>query len=207
MKEFLVTDAEFGGASNDKKQTYSILTVGFKIGTFDPKKCTFIEKASLSFAIKHDAYVVSAEGMKVNGLTLEFLDKTGVTMDNAKAMIHNFLTTNIKSGMVTPLGHGVKGDILEYVLQKLVPGIWFGKVYSSYEDTLCLAESLQTQGIIPSDVKLNLEDLCSYFGKTDFDFHTCEGDVDATIFCYCEMQNLLQKLRLLLEKEKSVSAS
>ena len=182
-------DLESGGGSLD----FSVLTGNFKIFSHD-SDLNFKIEDSLSLVIKHDIYKVHPEGMKVNQLDLNWVDANGVSTSKAGELLINFLRKNdAMKNKLHPMGHGIRGDIDQINSQILNKNNWGNFVLHNYIDTGVLALALVGNGILPEDQGLSLEALCNYFNLSGFKYHTAEGDCDANIALYLELQKLIKK--------------
>jgi hypothetical protein len=180
-------DLESGGPSKE----YSLLTAYFKVGDF--LEGSFRTVDSLFLPIKHDVYRVHPGGMKVNGLDLADLEANGLTLSNAGGLLRNFLKQYRGTGqpLITPLGHGAKGDLDIIWEQLLGDKTWGAYVSRCYLDTGVLALSLKAYGLLPADLDINLESLCEYFKVGPFLWHSAAGDTDGTIAVFEALQKLL----------------
>jgi hypothetical protein len=184
--KFICFDIEAGGAGLN----YSILTLCFKIVTFDKTGFQIID--TLHLVIKHDVYKVCPEGLAINQLDLAWVTANGISISEAGKMLFRFLEKHGSKELLIPLGHGVSGDILQitnplYKEDRIMGlNVWHRFVSYFAQDTGQIAFLLRSVGKLPVDLALGLKNLCTYFNKTGFNFHTCEGDVDGTIAVYAE---------------------
>jgi hypothetical protein len=174
-------DAELGGPGKE----FSLLSITFKvydkIGRQPP-----VVVDRLRLKVKHAVYKIHPGGMAVNKIDLakHDTDPESLTLDEIKGqtMLYKFLKKNKPKGdFLVPLGQGVRGD-LEVVFENLMKEeSWKSFVSVCAMDTLVVAQTFQYWGLLPQDMDLKLATLCDFFKLTGFDFHTDEGDVDATV--------------------------
>lgn len=116
-----------------------------------------------------------AEAMKVNGLTVEFLEKEGIHVKEAMQELINFLVNN---DITTLIGHNSKAfDVprVEHLLNRFANA---SVRTMSQKDTMLMARR-----------RLNLKscklgDLCTHFGIVNRQEHSALGDTKATIELY-----------------------
>jgi DNA polymerase III epsilon subunit-like protein len=116
-----------------------------------------------------------AEAMKVNCLTIEFLEKEGISVVEATDKLVTFL---VKNGVTTLIGHNSKAfDVprVEYLLNRFADA---SIRTMSQKDTMLMAKR-----------RLNLKscklgDLCSHFGIINKQEHSALEDTKATIELY-----------------------
>lgn len=160
---------------------YSLLTAYFlatdsnfrKVGDF------YIE-------VKPDdgVYVVSGQGMAVNKINLAEHDKRAVCYKDAKGAFYTFLSVAYKKlGRLTPIGHGVKGDI-EHCMGRLTsPGTWEQFCTYHYIDTSVVLQYLRAIGKMPEYCDGSIKALHDdYFKLTvEGEDHDCRVDTLKTL--------------------------
>jgi hypothetical protein len=155
--KYLHIDCEMGG--RDLK--YSLLTAYFLV-TDDSFRCL----GDLYLQVKPDDgdYIVSGEGMRVNGINLQEHDKVATPYKQAKPLLFNFLKALSNGGHLTPVGHGVKGDI-SHVIDKLISeGSWNQFCTYHYIDTSVVLQFLRACGKMPVDCDGSVSALAKHFG-------------------------------------------
>jgi len=174
MMKYLHLDCEMGG--RDLK--YSLLTAYFLVTDADMNPL-----GELSLAVKPDDgdYIVSGQGMSVNKINLAEHDKIAIPYKQAKPLLFNFLQTHGKVHRVTPVGHGVKGDI-EFVLKYLIStGSWEQFCTYHYLDTSVVLQFLRACGKMPMDTDGSVGALAKYFNiPIDGDLHDASVDTKTT---------------------------
>lgn len=158
---------------------YSLLTAYFLVT--DSK---FNKIGELYLHVKPDDgdYIVSGQGMTVNKINIIEHDKIAIPYKQAKTLLFNFLKTHSVSGKLTPVGHGVRGDI-DHIIDKLISeGSWEQFNTYHYIDTSVVLQFLRASGIIPMDTDGSVSALAQYFGiDIPGDLH--DASVDAKVTC------------------------
>jgi hypothetical protein len=140
--------------------------------------------------------------MATNKLDFKWLDENGTSIGNAGKQLFAFLEKNSKDGFLVPLGHGIHGDIAQILNEVdkdnrlMSKGAWYQFVSYTCQDTGQIALTLKELGQIPEDQDLGLSDLCGFWSLTGFNFHTCEGDVDASIAVYVKELDVLSQIQV-----------
>lgn len=196
MMKYLHLDCEMGG----RELKYSLLTAYFMVT--DAK---FKVLGDLYLAVKPDDgdYVVSGQGMGVNKINLQEHDKIAVPYKEAKPLLYNFLrkhsagivngaaTPNWMPIRLTPVGHGVKGDINHVILRLISEGSWEQFCTYHYIDTSVFLQILRAQGKMPADCDGSVTALADYFGiKIEGDDHDCRVDTKKTMGVFQKMLSL-----------------
>lgn len=174
MIQYLHIDCEMGG----REKKYSLLTAYLMVTDANHKVVD-----ELSLAVKPDDgdYIVSGQGMAVNKINLQEHDKIAIPYKQAKTLLYNFLKKNAANGLLTPIGHGVKGDI-EHVQDKLISeGSWHQFCTYHYIDTSVVLQFLRACGKMPYDCDGSVEALAKYFGlEASGNLHEASVDVKLT---------------------------
>jgi hypothetical protein len=139
---------------------YSLLTAYFLV-TDD----NFNKLGELYLHIKPDDgdYVVSGQGMLINKINLQEHDKIATPYKQAKPLLYDFLASHGHSHSLTPVGHGVKGDI-EHIIDKLISrGSWEQFCTYHYIDTSVVLQFLRACSYMPMDQDGSIEALAKYF--------------------------------------------
>jgi hypothetical protein len=149
-------DNEMGG----RELKYSLLTSYFMVTDE-----SFNILGDLYLQVKPDdgVYIVSGQGMAVNGINLQEHDKIAIPYKLAKPLLYNFLKGQAGGEKLTPVGHGVRGDI-EHVIDKLISeGSWEQFCTYHYIDTSVVLQFLRACGKMPMDVDGSVTALANYF--------------------------------------------
>jgi len=200
MIRYLHLDCEMGG----RELKYSLLTAYF-LATDE----NFNVLGDLSLQLKPDDgnYIVNGKSMAVNGIDIIQHDKVAVTYKEAKPLLYKFLQ-NICTGRsvgepltpwvirLTPVGHGVKGDI-EHILDKIISeGSWEQFCTYHYIDTSVVLQFLRACGKIPQDTDGSISALSEYFGiqgPSVYNWHNAKFDTEMTMKVYEKMVELGKK--------------
>ncbi len=184
--KYLHMDCEMGG----RELKYSLLTAYFMVT--DEK---FNVLGDLSLVVKPDDgdYIVSGQGMSVNKINLQEHDKVAMPYKQAKPLLFNFLKAQSNGSHLTPVGHGVKGDI-EFVLKYLISqGSWEQFCTYHYIDTSVVLQFLRAIGKMPMDTDGSVTALADYFGvkgPTVARWHDADFDTQMTMRVYQKMVEL-----------------
>ena len=176
-------DCEMGG----RELKYSLLTAYFMVT--DNK---FNVLGDLYLAVKPDDgnYVVSGQGMGVNKINLQEHDKIAIPYKEAKPLLYNFLKQHGANGAdnrLTPVGHGVKGDIGHVIARLISEGSWEQFCTYHYIDTSVVLQYLRVIGKMPEDADGSVSALAKYFGADKLDigeyanYHDARFDTQMTM--------------------------
>lgn len=184
--KYLFLDCEMGG----RELKYSLLTAYFLVT--DEK---FSPLGDLSLAVKPDdgVYVVSGQGMQVNKIDLAEHDKIAVPYKQAKPTLFQFLDKMSGFGRLTPVGHGVKGDIAHLINTLISEGSWEQHCTYHYIDTSVFLQILRAQGKMPMDCDGSITALADYFGikgPTVPKWHDAKFDTQMTMRVFQKMLSL-----------------
>lgn len=169
---------------------YSLLTAYFMV-----TDASFNLLGDLYLHVKPDDgdYIVSGQGMSVNKIDLAQHDKIALPYKQAKPMLYDFLKKYGASNRVTPVGHGVRGDI-DFVLKYLTSqGSWEQFVTYHYIDTSVFLQILRAMGKIPEDTDGSVQALADYFGvkgPTVAQWHDAKFDTQMGMRVYQKMLEL-----------------
>ena len=158
MIYYLHLDAEMGG----RELKYSLLTAYFMVTDADFK---VLDTLYLHVKPDDSDYIVSAQGMACNKIDLVQHDKMAMPYKQAKGELYNFLRRNAAKGSckLTPVGHGVRGDI-DHVLDKLISwGSWEQHCTYHYIDTSVVLQYLRACGKLPMNIDGSVQGLAEYF--------------------------------------------
>jgi hypothetical protein len=166
--KYLILDTESGG----RELKYSLLTAYFMVT--DDK---FNILGDLYLLVKPDNgdYIVSGQGMGINQINLQDHDKIAIPYKEAKPLLYEFLrrhSAGIINGAVTlnwmpikltPVGHGVKGDISHVISNLISEGSWEQFCTYHYIDTSVFLQILRAQRKMPVDCAGSVTALAKYF--------------------------------------------
>jgi DNA polymerase III epsilon subunit-like protein len=191
MKRYITIDNETGGIETDK----SLLTV--YLGVYD-ETFQFIDDLYLYLKPPDDAYIVTAEALKINKIDLIFHDTRAIPYKEGATQLYDFLKKNSMDGKIKllPVGQNVHfdiGHIHEKLLQKKN---WDKFVSYRLRDTGVLAGVLQDVGVIPDNVRGSLGSLLDHY-NIDVDkntLHDAKVDAVATLMLYEKMVNQLRTI-------------
>ena len=187
MMKYLFMDCEMGG----RDVCYSLLTAYFMV-----TDTTFKVLGDLYLTVKPDNndYVVSGQGMAVNKINLQEHDKVAIPYKEAKPLLYTFLrkhsagivdgaaTPNWMPIRLTPVGHGVKGDISHVIARLISEGSWEQFCTYHYIDTSVVLQYLRAIGKMPVDTDGSVTALAKHFGiKVEGEDHDCRVDTKKTM--------------------------
>lgn len=184
---YLFLDTETGGLDPGK---HSLLSMGFVVGDEG------VVRHSLEILIKHDAYVVSGGGLRVNRIDLVEHDAIALEPVEAMAVLDVFLQQYFPCAKepITLVGHNVAFD-------RDFLGVFFAELGRPLEprishrlvDTHSIASALRDAG------KLDIENLSSsalfaHFGIEipEDKRHTALGDALGTFELYWKLVELMK---------------
>jgi len=172
-------------------------------GGFDPNingLCSiaikaFNEDKRLNIFIKPNPNLVyNEQALKVNGLSLETLDKLGVTELEAVEKIKTFFRNNL-SEKPTIIGQNIQFDVgfIEGMFQRNNCGSFKNMIHYQYIDTLPITKVLMASGRIKiANAKLGTA-YTHFTGKEPVDAHDAMGDVLMTEELYNAQLNFLKE--------------
>ena len=175
-------DCEMGG----RELKYSLLTAYFRV-----TDAHFKLIGELSLEVKPDdgVYIVSGQGMAVNKIDIAKHDQVAFPYKMGKNLLYNFLTKVSKEAgcRLTPVGHGIKGDI-EHVLARLISqGSWEQFCTYHYIDTSVVLQFLRACGKMDGDCDGSVTALAAHFGViVEGDDHDCRVDTMKTLGVFRE---------------------
>ena len=179
MIRYLHIDCEMGG--RDLK--YSLLTAYFLVTDEN-----FNTLGYLDLKVKPDDgdYILSGQGMGVNCINIQKHDEVAVSYKQAGTILFNFLAqqTNHSCGKVklTPVGHGVKGDIAHIIERLISERSWEQFCTYHYMDTSVILQFLRACGKMPEDCDGSVGALAKYF-NISVDGFLHDAEVDAKVTC------------------------
>jgi hypothetical protein len=196
MIKYLHLDCEMGG--RDLK--YSLLTSFFLV---TDENFNILDSLELATKPDDNDYIVTAQGMSVNKIDLVEHDKNAISYKQAKTKLYNFLDKNSNLGQerLTPVGHGVRGDI-EHITDKLISiGSWEKCCTYHYIDTSVVLQYLRACGKLPMHIDGSVSGLANYFDLLKVDYfdvlkidnkkwHSAEFDTLMTMMVYQKMVEL-----------------
>jgi len=174
-------DCEMGG----RELKYSLLTAYFMVTDAE-----FNFLGDLYLRVKPDDgdYIVSGQGMGINKINLQEHDKIAIPYKQAKPILFNFLKAAAGTDRLTPIGHGVRGDI-EHVISRLISeGSWEQFCTYHYIDTSVVLQFLRACGKLPQDQDGSVGALAEYFNIPIIgDLHDASVDAKTTAMIYQKM--------------------
>lgn len=168
---YLFIDCETGGLP----ESTSLLEVGF-IST--DKKFNIIFENVWKIKPNDNNYIVTAQGLSVNGINLIEHDKIAISYKDAGTRLYNNLSVLTEKGKnkLIPVGKNIAFDcqrIFQYLISKET---W--EQFCSYQPLeLNVAwRLLELQGKVPILPKSSLSDLCNHFNIPVESLHSSLGD-------------------------------
>ena len=187
MIRYLHLDCEMGG----RELKYSLLTAYFMV---TDENMTVLGDLSLQLKPDDGDYILSGQGMGVNGINLQEHDKVALPYKQAKPLLFDFLKRMAKGGHLVPVGHGVRGDI-DHVIDKLISrGSWEQHCSYHFVDTSVVLQFLRACGKMPMDTDGSVSALATHFGiEITGQLHDCRYDTQLTAAVYQKMIELGKK--------------
>lgn len=140
---------------------FSLLSAYFLITDEDFR---VLDQLFLNVKPDDGVYMLSGQGMNVNGINIQEHDKIAVPYKQAKPILFNFLKKNSVDGRLTPVGHAVKGDI-SHVIQNLISeGSWEQFCTYHFIDTSVVLQFLRACGLMPLDCDGSVGALAEFMG-------------------------------------------
>jgi DNA polymerase-3 subunit epsilon len=173
--ELLFLDTETGGLNPYQHSLLQVGVVAYKGGEIVD---------SLSFEVKHDQYYVTEQAMKINGLDLTEIDKTGMRKDQAVVKLNEFISKNF---LKQPNLAGHNPSIDKYMVRN--------QLYESNNlnmdqfishrmiDTMSIIWALHHAGELPIEA-CSSTGAFEYFGITVEKRHNALDDIIATVKLY-----------------------
>lgn len=182
MRQKICIDTETGGFSATKN---GLCSITLKVVHENTIKTIFIKP-------NKDLYY-NSEAMTINGLSMDFLEKNGVSEYRAVMQILLFIHQNFDELPII-LGHNIAFDIrfLNALFERHSEN--FEQCFEGQMDTMKAMRQLRTEGKIDiENVKLNT---CykHFFGTDIENAHTSEGDVIATEKIYNKIEELIDEI-------------
>lgn len=157
MIKYLHLDCEMGG----RELKYSLLTAAFIVTTED---FNIQDRLYLEVHPDDGDYIVSGQGMSVNKIDLARHNKTAMFYKEAKPLLYKFLKKHGDTIRLTPVGHGVKGDIAHLIKNLISEGSWEQFCTYHYIDTSVVLQYLRAIGKMPHDSDGSIQALAEHFG-------------------------------------------
>ena len=182
-------DCEMGG----RELKYSLLTAAFIVTTED---FNIQDRLYLEVKPEDGDYIVSGQGMAINKIDLQAHDRNAWPYKMAKGTLYNFLkkySANGVSTRLTPVGHGVKGDIAHLIKNLISEGSWEQFCTYHYMDTSVVLQYLRAIGKMPHDTDGSVQALATYFGihtPAIAKWHDAMFDAEMTMQVYKKMVEL-----------------
>lgn len=176
MRKYLFLDGEFGG----RELKFSLLTISFVIMD---EQFNVIDELSINTKPDDGCYILSGQGMAVNGINIQTHDKIAIPYKNAKTLVYNFLKKNSTDTKLIPVGQGVRGDIGHLTDKLISEGSWEQFCTYHFIDTSVVLQFLRMCGKLPFDCDGSIEALVKFFDPSkQFNFHDAREDCLATAF-------------------------
>lgn len=171
---YLALDCEMGG----REIEFSLLQAYFSV--LD-KNFTPLDELNLLLKPDNNIYIVSGQGMSVNQINLQEHDKVALSYKQAKPLLYDFLKRNGSGTRLTPVGHGIRGDI-DFLLKYLISvGSWEQFCTYHYLDTSVILQFLRACGKMPVDQDGSVGALATYFNlPINGDLHDAKVDAQTT---------------------------
>lgn len=195
---YLFLDNEMGGLEKEK---YSLLTVYLMV-TDD----NFNVIDSLYLYLKPDdgIYKLCAQAMAINKIDILLHDPIALTYKEGGTKLYSWLRKHTNDGQIklTPVGHGIHGDI-DWIMYHLISmGSWEKFVSYRKLDTSAVCQFLKSCGLFPDDVSGSLVSLAKYFGiqMDESKAHDAQYDTELTFKVFLELRKILSPLSMSLIK-------
>jgi DNA polymerase III epsilon subunit-like protein len=191
MRQFITIDNETGGIEKDK----SLLTV--YAGVFDVN-FKFVDELYLYLKPPDDAYIVTAEALRINRINLIEHQTKAVPYKEGATKLYDFIKKHSEDGKnrLVPVGQNVTFDI-DHIHDKLILKKNWDK-FCSYRirDTGILAGSMQDAGMIDEAVSGGLYTLLDYFGVpyVKEELHDARVDALKTLELYQKMIEFMRSV-------------
>lgn len=194
MIRYLHIDAEMGG----RDYKYSLLTAYFLV-----TDAHFVKIDDLYLRVKPDDgdYLISGQGMGVNGINIQKHDAIAIPYKQARTILFNFLNTQTNYSLgktkLVPVGHGVRGDIQHLIGKVISEGSWEQFCSYHYIDTSVVLQFLRACGKMPMDCDGSVSALAKYFNiPIEGNLHDAEVDTKLTAAILKNMINLGSTIEL-----------
>lgn len=187
MNKYIALDTETGGITLDT----SLLTAYFAVFN---ENFELVDDLYLKVKPDDGNYVVTGQGLGVNGINLVEHDKVAIPLKQAKTVLYQFLQQNYRGEKMTPIGHGIYFDLLRVKQDLISAGSW--ETFVSYRtlDTSNACQFLRAGGLFPDNVSGSLGSLVSYFKlPSQGTLHDAKTDVLQTISVLKALLNLIRK--------------
>lgn len=188
MFRYLALDVETGGLDLDK----SLLTAYFAVMD---ENMTVLDELYLRTKPDNGAYIVTAEALYINGISLINHDQTALSYKDSGQKLYSFLSKHSANGQyrLVPVGHNVVFDI-DFVCDKLISKkSWRQMCSYRVRDTAIIGNFLIDSGLISPDVSGSLESYLKHFEiKEKNTLHDAKTDALACAKVYSRMLELLK---------------
>ena len=184
---YIVLDCEMGSIDLE----YSLLSVYIMAVDNDFKK---IDELSLDVKPDDGKFIVQGEAMGINRIDLYAHSLKAIPYKEAGTILYKWLDklTNDGKEKLTPIGHGIYGDI-KFIQKYLISrGSW--EKYVSYRnlDTSGVCQFLKSVGMFPEEVSGSLVSLAKHF-KVEVDetkAHDSKYDTELTFGVFLAMRRM-----------------
>lgn len=185
--KLIVIDNETGGV----EPQCSLLTSTLKVIDLDGN---VLSSLRLYCKPNDGFYVLDAGGMSVNRIDIVDHHTRAKTYKECGTILYNWLNevTDQAKEKLTPLGHGVAGDI-EDLCKIININTWHNFCSHNVIDTITLVKWAKVKGIVPEDHSLSLGKIAQFFGVEvdEAQLHDDNYDVDINIQLYLALKGLL----------------
>jgi len=182
--KYLICDAEMGG----RELQYSLLTSFFIV-----TDSNFQSLGELHLQTKPDdgIYILSGQGMRVNGINIQAHDKIAIPYKQAKPLLFDFLKQMSNGTRLVPVGHGIRGDISHFIKYLISEGSWEQFCTYHYIDTSVVLQFLRACGKMNEDCDGSVTALAAHFGViVEGADHDCRVDTMKTLGVFREFVQL-----------------
>ena len=187
--KYLVLDTESGS----RHSSSTLLTAYFMV--MDEE---FRVLGDLYLRIKPDNnehYIVDAQGMGVNDIDIVKHDKIAIPYKQAKPLLYDFLKKHSMDGMLTPVGHAVKGDLNRVTSHLISVGSLDQFCSYHFIDTSVVLQFLRACGKMSMDCDGSVEALAKYFEINQYlgestQYHDAKFDTQMTALIFQKMIEL-----------------
>jgi DNA polymerase III subunit epsilon len=178
---YLVLDTETGGLDANQ---HSLLSIGLVVS----EAHQIVDQ--LEILIRHEPYIVSGGGMKVNRIDLASHHETAQEPEQAIQTLETFCTRHFGDASITLIGHNIAfdraflGTFLERQGRNLEP-----RFHHRTIDTHAIAAALIQAGKLPKTLRPSSDGLFTHFGilVPPEKRHTALGDAIATHQLYWKL--------------------
>ncbi len=184
MNRYLVFDTETGGLD---PQSHSLLTIGMVAC----EGSQILE--TLDLKVRHEPYVVSAGGLRVNRINLVTHHEAALEHGQVIEKVMKFCKHHFGSEPLTLVGHNISFDFEFMKCFLVLNGVDMeSRFHHRTVDTHSIAKALREKGKLPQ-IRLSSDELFRHFDiiVPDDQRHTALGDALATHILYLRLLELI----------------